>query len=96
MAAAMQEVQQQVVTLHDHNKHRSNELAAANQKIAHLMGEVNNANQKTDSFVGKLREMESAVMNLISRRFGGSNEPREEKVSLINVKTMAPKAFDGK
>ena len=94
MAAALVEIQQQMGTLHEHNRNLSSELGSANQQITALNQEVGNANQRAGVFETKLREMEAIILNWMSKSGGGS-EPREEKVSLANIKTMTPKDFDG-
>ena len=96
MAAALLEIQTQVGTLHEHNRNLSQELGSANQQITALNQEVGNANQRAGIFEAKLKEMEAIILNWMSKSGGGGSEPREEKVSLVNIKTMTPKVFDGK
>ena len=95
MAAALVEIQQQMGTLQEHHRNLSTERGNANQKITALHDEVGNANQRAGAFETKLRETETIILNWMSKSGGGS-EPREETVSSVNIKTMTPKAFDGK
>ena len=81
MAAALQEIQTQVGTLHEHNRNLSQELGSANQQITALNQEVGNANQRAGIFEAKLKEMEAIILNWMSKSGGGGSEPREEKVS---------------
>ena len=46
MAAALVEIQQQMGTMHEHNRNLSTELGSANQQITALNQEVGNANQR--------------------------------------------------
>ena len=103
MAAAIQELQQQLLQSHEQLRLLSgelnstkNDLAAAVQQVAAAMPQIAFLNQDRLEKDRRMTEMHSALMGLIASGNAGGGGGRESTVTLVNLKTMAPKVFDGK
>ena len=87
----MQEVQNQLRQSIEPVRLLGVELGTANQKLTYL---ENDRVAKE----AEMKEVKAAIMNMIANQGAsqGGGGRREETISLVNVKTMAPKPYDGK
>ena len=94
--ASMQEMQQQLLQSYEQIRSLSQEIANTKSELAAAVQQVNYIDQDRMQKDNKLRELEQAVVSLVATNGqGGQGGGRKPTVSLFNLKTMAPKVFDG-
>lgn len=90
-------MQQQLLQSYEQISSLSQEIAGAKGELATAIQQVNCLNQDRTQKDVKLRELEQAVVSLVAAGGqGGQSGGRKATVSLLNLKTMEPKVFDGK
>ena len=95
--ASIQEMQQQLLQSYEQISSLSQEIANTKNELATAIQQVTFIDQDRMQKDIKLRELEQAVVSLVAaggqaREGGGS----KTGISLLNLKTMEPKVFDGK
>ena len=95
--ASIQEMQQQLLQSYEQISSLSQEIANTKNELATAIQQVTFIDQDRMQKDIKLRELEQAVVSLVAAggqaRDGGG---RKTGISLLNLKTMEPKVFDGK
>ena len=94
--ATFAEVQQQLLQSLDQIRTVSAELGQATQQIATQEQKLAYLDGERAAKDLKMRELEQAVLRIIANGGGTDQGRRNEMQPLVNLKTMAPKVFDGK